>query len=114
MTTTFILDATTNVGLSPAGATVTLSSHEGQGYEYQATLDANGHLMLPTVYRDAYDLRVHLDGFQDYVSDEPLSVFEPTQIEVELMEATIGIDSLYVSSTGWAIWSMHEAKNRDL
>ena len=114
MTTTFILDATTNVGLSPAGATVTLSSHDGQGYEYQATLDANGHLMLPTVYRDAYDLWVHLDGFQDYVSNEPLSVFEPTQIEVELMEATIGIDSLYVSSTGWAMWSMHEAKKRDL
>jgi hypothetical protein len=114
MTTTFTLDATTNVGLSPAGATVTLSSHDGQGYEYQATLDANGHLMLSSVYRDAYDLRVHLDGFQDYVSDEPLSVFEPTQIEVELMEATIGIDSLYVSSTGWAMWSMHEAKDRDL
>ena len=114
MTTTFILDATTNVGLSPAGATVTLSSHNGQSYEYQATLDANGHLMLPTVYRDAYDLWVHLDGFQDYVSNEPLSVFEPTQMEVELMEATIGIDSLYVSSTGWAMWSMHEAKNRDL
>ena len=114
MTTTFTLDATTNIGLSPAGAIVTLSSHNEQGHDYQATLDANGHLMLPSVYRDAYDLWVHLDGFQDYVSDEPLSVFEPTQIEVELMEATIGIDSLYVSSTGWAMWSMHEAKNRDL
>jgi hypothetical protein len=114
MTTTFTLDATTNVGLSPAGATVTLSSHSEQGYEYQATLDANGHLLLPAVYRDEYDLRVHLDGFVDYVSTSAIPVFEPAQIEVELMEATNGIDSLYVSYTGWAMWSMHEAKNRDL
>ena len=42
MTTNFILEVTTNVGLSSAGATVTLSSHDGQGYDYQATLDANG------------------------------------------------------------------------
>lgn len=114
MTTNFVLDVTTNVGLSPVGATVTLSSHDGQGNDYQATLDANGHLMLPTVYRDEYDLRIHLDGFVDYVSDSALSVFEPTQIQVELMEATNGVDSLYVSSTGWAIWSLGESQNRDL
>ena len=114
MTTTLTLDATTNVGLSPAGATVMLSSHDGQGHDYQATLDANGHLVLPAVYRDAYDLRVHLDGFVDYVSDSAISVFEPSQVAIELMEATIGVDSLYVSSTGWAIWSLGEARNRDL
>ena len=114
MTTTLTLDATTNVGLSPAGAMVTLSSYNGQGHDYQAALDANGHLLLSAIYRDEYDFRVHLDGFQDYVSDAPLSVFEPTQIEVELMEATNGVDSLYVSSTGWAMWSLDEARNRDL
>ena len=114
MTTTLTLDATTNVGLSPAGATVTLSSHNGQGHDYQAALDANGHLLLSAIYRDEYDLRVHHDGFQDYVSDAPLSVFEPTQIEVELMEATNGVDSLYVSSTGWAMWSLEGTSNRDL
>ena len=114
MTTTFILDATTNVGLSPAGAMVTLSSHDGQGHDYQATLDANGHLMMPALYRDVYDLRVHLDGFVDYVSDTVVSIFEPTQIEIELVEALPGVDSLYVSSTGWAIWSLEEAQNRDL
>ena len=114
MTTNFVLDVTTNVGLSSSGATVTLSSHDGQGYDYQANLDANGHLLLPTVYRDEYDLRVHLDGFVDYVSDSALSIFEPTQIEVELMEATNGVDSLYVSSTGWATWSLEATQNRDL
>ena len=111
MTTTFTLDATTNVGLSPSGATVTLSS---QDHSYQATLDGDGHVLMSDVYRDAYDLRVHLNGFVDYVSDSAVSIFEPTQVEIELIEATNGIDSLYVSHTGWAIWSLEEAQNRDL
>ncbi len=109
MTTALEILATTNVGVPPAGATVMLSS---QGHSYQANLDGDGHVLMPDVYRDAYNLRVHLDGFVDYVSDSVLSVFEPTQIEVVLMEATNGIDSLYVSSTGWAIWSIE--RNRDL
>ncbi len=114
MTTTFALDATTNIGLPPVGALVTLSSHDRQGHTYQSTLDANGHMILPVVYRDAYDLRVHLDGFVDYVSDSVVFVFEPTQVEIELREATNGVDSLYVSSTGWAMWSLDEGQNRDL
>lgn len=112
MTTTLEIMATTNVGLPPAGATVSLTSYNGQGFEYQYVLDENGHVLMPAVYRDAYDLRVHLDGFLDYVSDSALSIFEPTQIEIELIEATNGIDSLYVSSTGWAMWSVEQ--NRDL
>ena len=112
MTTTLEIVATTNVGLPPAGATVSLTSYNGQGFEYQYVLDENGHVLMPAVYRDAYDLRVHLDGFLDYVSDTAVSIFEPTQIEIELIEATNGIDSLYVSSTGWAMWSVEQ--NRDL
>ena len=111
MTTTLEIQGSTNVGLPPAGATVSLASLNG--HEYQATLDANGHLLMP-VYRDEYDVRVHLDGFLNYVSDSALSVFEPTQLEIELEEAMPGVDSLYVSYTGWAIWSMEEQQNRDL
>ncbi len=114
MTTTLEIQATTNAGLQPVGATVSLTSHSGQGNEYQATLNANGYVLLPAVYRDSYDIRVHLDGFLDYVSDSAVSVFEPTRIEVELSEETNGIDSLYVSSTGWAIWTLGSSQNRDL
>jgi hypothetical protein len=114
MTTTLEINALTNVGLIPSGASVLLLSHEGSGHTYQATLDANGHLLLGNVYRDTYDLRVHLDGFVDYVSDEPISVWEPAMVEIELMEALHPIDSLYVSSTGWVIWQFGEAQNRDL
>ena len=113
MTTTLEIQATTNVGLPPAGAMVSLTSHDGQGHEYQAALDANGHVVMP-VYRDEYDFRVHLDGFMDYVSDSAVSIFEATQLEIELIEAMPGVDSLYVSSTGWAIWSLEEAQGRNL
>lgn len=114
MTTTLEIQATTNVGLSAAEALVTLSSVDASGQTYQATLDANGHCLLPSVYRDEYELHVHLAGFEDYVSDSAISVFEPTQVEIELMEATNGIDSLYVSYTGWAIWTLSETGSRDL
>ena len=113
MTTTLEIQGSTNVGLPPAGATISLSSHDGQGHDYQATLDANGHLLMP-VYRDEYDVRMHLDGYLDYVSDSAVSIFAPTQLEIELEEAMPGVDSLYVSYTGWAIWSMEEVQNRDL
>lgn len=113
MTTTLEIQGSTNVGLPPAGATVSLTSHNGQGHEYQSTLDANGHLLMP-VYRDEYDVRVHLDGYMDYVSDSAVSIFAPTQLEIELVEAMPGVDSLYVSYTGWAIWSMEEVQYRDL
>ena len=112
MTTTLEINATTNVGQPPLGAAATLLSQ--QGHEYQGTFDANGHLLLNGVYRDEYELRVHLDGFVDYVSDSVFSVFGPTQVEIELMEATNGIDSLYVSSTGWAIWNLENGQVRDL
>ena len=114
MTVAFELFATTNVGLVPSGASVLLSSHEGSGHVYQASLDANGHALLSNVYRDSYDLRVHLDGYEDFVSDEPVSIWEPTQLEIELQEWIHGLDSLYVSSTGWAIWHLVEGRGRDL
>lgn len=114
MTTTFDADVTTNVGLSAEGAVLTLFSANNQGVEYQATANASGHVALSNVYRDSYTLRVELDGFVTYVSDSAFSVMEPTHVDVELREAVKGIDSLYVSSTGWAIWTLSDTLYRDL
>ena len=114
MTTTLEVAITTNVGLPAANAVVTLTSHDGQGHTYQDEADADGHLLMTNVYRDSYDIHIHLDGFMDYASAEPLSVMEPQQAQVELMEALYAIDSLYVSHTGYAIWHLSDAPNRDL
>jgi len=109
MLTTFEANITTNTGIPALGAVVKLSS---PGHTYQAAADANGHLLLSDVYRDQYNLRVHLDGYVDVVS--ALSVYEPQQVDIELQEAVYGIDSLYVSSTGFALWQMSDTLYRDL
>lgn len=114
MTTSFELGVTTNVGLIPAGAAVLLASCDEQGQAYYAPLDENGHLLLPDVYRDDYMLRIHLDGYESYYSSDTIPVFAPTHVEVELVEKLLDVDSLYVSSTGWAIWHLEASRNRDL
>ena len=111
MTTTLEVNITTNVGLPASGAVVTLAS---QDYSYQDTADAEGHVLLSDVYRGVYDLQIHLEGFVDYVSLEPVSIMEPQQVEIELLEAIYGIDSLYVSFTGYAMWRLSDTLNRDL
>ncbi len=105
MTTTFGINVTTNVGLSAEGAQVVLHSENN---EYQGVVDDNGHLNLTGVYRDSYLVSISLGGFVNYVSDTLVSVMEATQFEVELQEAVKGVDSLYVSSTGWAIWELSD------
>ena len=114
MTTTLEVNIITNVGLPASDAVVTLSSHGGQWHIYQATADANGHVMMTNVYRGMYDIRVKLDGYVDYASQEPLSVMEQQQVDIELMEAVSGIDSLYVSFTGYAMWRLSDTLYRDL
>ena len=114
MTTTVTVEATTNIGLPTTGAWVRLSAIDGQGLTYQATVDANGHLLLPEVYRGNYSLNVGLTGFEDYASTDTIPIFGPTQLAVELREAIVPVDSLYVSSTGWAIWQHAGERQRGL
>lgn len=111
MTTVFELDATTNVGLSAQGALASL--YDTVGHFYQGVLDADGHLTLPDVYRSTYSLLVQLDGFEDFIADS-IVVMDSTQIEIELTEMIQVVDSLYVSSTGWAIWQLEGERNRNL
>lgn len=114
MTTIFELVATTNIGLAPAGALVSLVSVDGGLHSYVALLDENGLLELPAVYRDDYVLSVHLDGYEDYVSPDTISVFAPVHVEIELVEMIMPVEGLYVSSTGWAMWQLVEPQTRDL
>ena len=114
MTTTFDLEVTTNIGAVPAGATVRLEAEEGYGHIYEAQLDAAGHLLLPHVYRDNYSLSIQLSGYEDYVSDDTLSIWSPTYFEVELVEKILAVDSLYVSPTGWAMWQLSDSQQRGL
>ena len=104
MTTTLEVNATTDTGIIPAGASIHIEPCSEQGESYSANLDENGRFIFTDIYRGSYTIQVHLDGFDDYVSDTSVSIIEPTILNIELRESTQDIDSLYVSSTGWAIW----------
>jgi len=114
MTTTFELLATTNIGLIPEGASVWLASCNEQGQSYHDVLDENGRLLLSDVYRGDYLLNVYLNGYENFTLTDTIQVYAPVYLEIELVEQILEIDSLYVSSTGWAIWQLSDAQSRDL
>ena len=111
MTTSLAIEVYTNVGLPSEGALVSV---ESEWHTYQDTIGQDGFVVFDSVYRGNYSLHVSLDGFSDYVSDSTVSVVEPTQVSVELQEAIRCLDSLYVSSTGWAVWRLSDTLSRGL
>lgn len=113
MTIPFELQATTNTGSIPVGAQVMLTSLEVPELAYQASLDGNGWTRIQEIYRGNYSLMVHLEGYENYQLDT-ISIFDQTFLEIELTESVLGIDSLYVSSTGWAMWQLETRDLRDL
>lgn len=106
MTTTLEVHATTNTGHIPAGASIYIEPYGGQGESYSAQLDNNGHFLFPDIYRGLYTLQMHLDGFDTYVSDSAINIMGPSSLDIVLQESTFDLDSLYVSSTGWAMWQV--------
>ena len=109
LTTEFELFATTNSGLIPAGAAVSLISSDTLGNNYHATLDESGHCLIEQVLRGDYWVNVSLEGFEEYVSDSLLSITEHVDYQVELIERKYELESLHVSSTGWAMWFMPDS-----
>lgn len=109
LTTEFELFATTNSGVIPAGAAVSLLSSDTLGTDYFATLDEMGHCLISEVVRGDYWVTVGLAGYEEFVSDSLVNISEHIDYHVELVEKKYDIDSLYVSSTGWAMWSMPDS-----
>lgn len=109
LTTEFEVFATTNSGLIPTGANVSLISSDTLGTNYYATLDEVGHCLISEVVRGDYWVTVSLAGYEEFVSDSLVNISEHIDYQVELMEKKYELDSLYVSSTGWAIWSMPDS-----
>ena len=111
MTTSLTIEVHTNVGLPSEGALVSV---ESEWLAYQDTIGPDGIMVFDSVFRGNYSLQVSMEGFSDYVSDSTILVVEPTQVSVELQEAIRCLDSLYVSSTGWAVWHLSDTLSRGL
>lgn len=104
MRTSLDLTVTANTGLVPLGAYVDLISLDSIGLSYSATIGATGRHLFENIKRGDYRIFVRLEGYHD--SNIPIAILEESEVHVELIEKICEIDSLYVSSTGWAMWSL--------
>ena len=97
MYSTVTVNVTLNNGQSPEGVAVALG-------ELNGTTDENGTVVLENVRKGEYDLAVTMAEFADY--NETVTIEEDEEIfNVTLMEIVGAVADLYVSPTGWAMWS---------
>ena len=97
MYSTVTVNVTLNNGQSPAGATVAFGDNT-------ETMDETGTLVFEHVRKGEYELAVTMPEFADY--NETVTINEDEQtINVTLMELVGPVADLYVSPTGWAMWS---------
>ena len=96
-----------NSGDSPEGTVVSFQNLNQieQTHHPMAdiVLDGSGHYAWDWFRRGEYQVTVSKEGYEtitDYVS-----IYEPTDLEYQLEEIMTGINGLYVSRTGWAMWN---------
>jgi len=104
MTTTVVVNVSTNSNDPVTGAVVTLTntSEPGLALTYNTTLDETGTYTWETFRKGAYDVTVNLEGF--YPLTATANIWSATTLSYVLNEIIANIDDLYVSTTGWAMF----------
>ena len=92
---------------SPEGAKVTFTNlNEGEQNNHPmdpVILDETGFYRFPSFRKGDYTVTVEMDGYET-ITDTPVSIWEPIDLRYVMIEILYGIDNLYVSRTGWAMW----------
>ena len=92
---------------SPEGTVVTFTNlNEGEQAAHPMdpiTLDATGFYRFPSFRKGDYTVTVEHNGYET-ITDTPVSIWEPVDLRYVMIEILYGIDNLYVSRTGWAMW----------
>lgn len=109
LTTTLEIAVTTNTGQVAEGTAITIAPADTLGDVYNALADENGTCLFGSIARGAYWVRAQLDGYEVFASDTLVTVYEPTVLNIELQERIFDLDSLYVSSTGWAMFALADS-----
>ena len=68
-------------------------------------LDETGFYAWDTFRKGDYELTITREGY--YPITETVSIWEPTSLRYVMIEIIYGVDNLYVSRTGWAMWEGH-------
>ena len=103
-------DVTVNVLLnsadSPEGIRVAFTNYneaEQEMYPVEdVILDETGFYAFDSFRKGEYKVNVTFDGYEPI--EDSVSIWEPTDLRYVMIEILYGIDNLYVSRTGWAMW----------
>ena len=102
-----------NSGDSPEGVVVSfinLNAGEQSLYPVEdVTLDATGYYVWNNFRRGDYQVQVSFNGYNTIT--EEVSIWEATDLNYVLEEINYGLSNLYVSRTGWAMWTDSEHGN---
>ena len=98
---------------SPEGVTVSfenLNEAEQEMYPVaDVVLDETGFYAWDTFRKGDYKVSVTFDGYEPI--EENVSIWEPTSLRYVMIEIIYGVDNLYVSRTGWAMWDAQGLPN---
>jgi len=96
---------------SPEGVQVTFTNYnEAEQEMYPVdpiTLDETGFYAFESFRKGEYNVKVELDGYEPI--EDSVSIWNPTDLRYVMTEIIYGVDNLYVSSTGWAMWDAQGA-----
>ena len=99
-----------NSGDSPEGVSVTftnLNTGEQNAHptDNNVVLDASGFYAWDNFRKGDYQISIAKDGYETVT--EEVSIWDATTMNYILNESGFGVNDLYVSRTGWAIWHDH-------
>ena len=96
---------------SPAGVNVTFTNYnEGEQELYPVApivLDETGFYAYPEFRKGEYQVKVEFDGYEPIT--DSVSIWNPIDLRYVMTEIIYGVDNLYVSRTGWAMWDAQGA-----
>ena len=91
---------------SPEGTEVTftnLNEFEQQNYGgYNVTLDGSGYYLWDSFRRGEYAVKVEHIGYEPIA--DTVSIWQTTDLRYVMTEIIYGVENIYVSRTGWAMW----------
>ena len=91
---------------SPEGTVVTFTNlNEGEQLYHPIdpiTLDSTGHYIFESFRKGDYAIEVAHAGYETI--NDTVSIWEARDLRYVMIEILYGIDNLYVSRTGWAMW----------
>ncbi|MBQ6101144.1 MAG: choice-of-anchor J domain-containing protein [Bacteroidales bacterium] len=107
METQVTVNVLLNSADSPEGTVVSftnLNELEQQVHpQPSVTLDESGFYAFENFRKGDYQVKVEHLGYETII-DEPVSIWEPTDLRYVMIEIHFPIQNIYVSRTGWAMW----------